>query len=74
MPVEPDGNGYARQRLGQAVTCLVGEGRLRVRLTHAAYHLVLLRDDLVAAQSVFFNRREGQFHRRRTDERAPHDP
>jgi hypothetical protein len=42
MSIEGDGNSYARQRLGEAVTCLVGEGRLRVRLTHAAYHLMLL--------------------------------
>jgi hypothetical protein len=43
MSMEADGNSYARQRLGQAVECLVDEGPLRIRLTHAAYHLLLLR-------------------------------
>jgi hypothetical protein len=33
MSLEPDGNSYARQRLGSALACLVDEGPLRLRLT-----------------------------------------
>lgn len=44
MSIEGDRNSYARQRLGEAVECLVvSEDPLRVRLTRAAYHLRLLR-------------------------------
>ena len=43
MSIESDGNSYARQRLGEAPECLVDEGPLRLRLIHAAHHLVLLR-------------------------------
>jgi hypothetical protein len=43
MSVESDRNGYAVQKLGQALDCLVNEGPLRLRLTHAAYHLLGLR-------------------------------
>jgi hypothetical protein len=43
MSCEPDGNSYARQRLGLAVACLIDEGPLRLRLTHAAHHLLFLR-------------------------------
>jgi hypothetical protein len=39
MSIESDCNSYARQRLGLALECLVDEGPLRLRLTHAAYHL-----------------------------------
>ena len=43
MSIKSDGNSYARQRLWQALECLVDEGPLRLRLTHAAHHLLLLR-------------------------------
>jgi hypothetical protein len=43
MSLEPDGNSYARQRLGSALACLIDEGPLRLRLTHAVRHLLFLR-------------------------------
>jgi hypothetical protein len=43
MPIESDGNSYARQRLGEPLQCLLEEGPLRLRLTRAAHHLSLLR-------------------------------
>jgi hypothetical protein len=43
MSDESDRNSYAVQRLGEALDCLVDEGPLRLRLTCAAYHLLLLR-------------------------------
>jgi hypothetical protein len=43
MSIASDGNSYARQKLWQALECLVAEDPLRLRLTHAAHHLVLIR-------------------------------
>jgi hypothetical protein len=50
MSIESDGNSYAREKLGMALECLVNEGPLRRRLTHAAHHLALLRTNLDASR------------------------